>query len=49
MKILIAGDFYPASQLKPLINSGDYRILQDIIPITRRVDYSIVNFDHQLC
>ena len=45
MKILIAGDFYPASQLKPLINSGDYRILQDIIPITRRVDYAIVNFE----
>ena len=45
MKILIAGDFYPASQLKPLIESGDYRVLQGIMPIIRQADYSIVNFE----
>ena len=45
MKILVAGDYYPASKLKQQIDLRDYSFLEEINSYTKRVDYSIVNFE----
>lgn len=46
MKILIAGDYAPINRLAPLIEKGAYdSIFSEIIPITKQMDYSIVNFE----
>lgn len=46
MKILIAGDYYPSGRVKRIIESKDYAsVFNDIIPIVKSSDYSIVNYE----
>lgn len=45
MHILIAGDFVPTRRTEVQINNGDYSCLDEVKPILRTVDYSIVNFE----
>jgi len=46
MKIIIAGDYYPSGRVKRIIESKDYAsVFNDIIPIVKSSDYSIVNYE----
>ena len=46
MKILVAGDYVPSNRLVPLITSKRYdAVFNDISPLIKSVDYSIVNFE----
>lgn len=45
MKILIAGDFYPRRRVEQMLKKGDYSFFDDVVPIVRESDYSIVNFE----
>lgn len=45
MRILVAGDFAPRNRAASLIDRDDYGFLEDICPIVRDVDYSIVNLE----
>jgi len=45
MKILIAGDFYPRRRINQFLKKGDYSFFDDIAPIVKESDYSIVNFE----
>lgn len=46
MKVLIAGDYYPSGRVKRIIESKDYAsVFNDIIPIVKSSDYSIVNYE----
>lgn len=45
MKILIAGDFYPRRRIEQLLKKEDYSFFDDIVPIVKESDYSIVNFE----
>ena len=45
-KILIAGDFAPRARVAKLIDEGRYEdIFEQVIPLTSRSDYSIVNLE----
>lgn len=46
MKVLVAGDFCPRGRVEREFESGNYDIvLNEIVPHTRDVDYSIVNLE----
>lgn len=45
MKVLVAGDFVPLNRTAVQIESGDYRCLEAVKPLTSQCDYSIVNLE----
>ena len=46
IKFLIVGDFYPQRRVKKLFDENKYeKVLGEIIPYTKDVDYSILNFE----
>lgn len=45
MKILVAGDFVPRNRVASMVEQGDYSFFDDVIPITKHRDYSIINFE----
>lgn len=45
MRILIAGDFVPSNRIKAQVESGCCKFLDEVRPIVKSVDYSIVNLE----
>ena len=46
IRILITGDYCPRNRIDDLINLGKYQsVFEDIIPIVKGHDYSIVNLE----
>ena len=45
MKILIAGDFVPQLRVSEQIASNDFSCIEEIKPIVKLADYSLVNFE----
>ena len=45
MRVLVAGDFVPQNRVASMVDRGDYGFFNNVIPITRHSDYSILNFE----
>ena len=45
LSIFVAGDFVPRRRIKSLVEIGDFRFFDEVLPYTRSADYSIVNLE----